>query len=110
MRFLINLFIYALAVFLTSLILPGVHTVNFFVAFLVALLLGIVNATIKPILVLLTLPINILTLGLFVLIINALLVLLVAAVIPGFNIDSFAWAFLFGIVLSIISWILNRIF
>jgi len=110
MKFLTNLLIYSLSVFITSLILPGVVVTNFLSAFLVALLLGIINATIKPILLILTLPINVLTLGLFVLIINALLILLVANLVSGFSVDNFAWAFIFGIVLSIISWILNRIF
>ena len=110
MKFIINILVYGLAVFLTSLILPGVNTNNFVTAVLVGLLLGIINATVKPLLVIITLPINILTLGLSVLIINALLILLVAYLIPGFSIDGFAWAFIFGIVLTLVSWFLNRIF
>ena len=73
------------------------------------LILGILNSVLKPILVVLTLPVNILTLGLFTLVINALLVLLAARIVPGFEVVSFAAAFWFGLVLSVVNWFLNRV-
>lgn len=84
-------------------LLPGVHVTNFFSALITALVLGIVNVFLKPLLILLTLPINILTLGLFTLVINAFLVMLADLIVPGFRVDSFWWALLFGLVL----WVIN---
>jgi putative membrane protein len=75
-----------------------------------ALFLGIINMALRPILILITLPINILTLGLFTFVINALLVLLSSSVIKGFEVNGFWTAMLFSIVLSIISYLLNIIF
>jgi len=69
--------------------------------------LGAINAILRPILIFLTLPLTIMTLGLFVLVINALLVLLASYIVPGFIVDSFWSAFLFGIVLAIVSWVLQ---
>jgi putative membrane protein len=73
----------------------------------VALFLGIVNAIIKPVLILITLPINILTLGLFTFVINALLVMLASTVIKGFYVQGFLYALLFSLILSIITFVLN---
>lgn len=108
---LISLLVNAVAVFLAAYLLSGVTVKNFWTAIVTAVLLAIVNAIIKPILVFLTIPITILTLGLFILVINALLLMLVDAILPGLKIKNFGWALLFGVVLSIInallSWILN---
>lgn len=100
---LINWLISAIAVLLASYLIPGVVVSTFWWALVVALVLGIVNAVIKPILVLLTLPINILTLGLFTLVIDAVLVLLVSAIVPGFHVSGFWPALFFSITLSIIN-------
>lgn len=99
----------AIAVMIAAYILPGVTVSGFLTALIVALVLGLINAVIKPILLILTLPINILTLGLFTFVINAAIILLVSAIVPGFRVDGFWWALLFSIVLSIILYILHRI-
>jgi putative membrane protein len=103
MAIIINLLLNAIAVVITAYVLPGVHVANFFTAIVVAVALGIVNAIIKPILVLVTLPINIITLGLFTFILNGLLILLVSTIVPGFHVDNFLWAMLFSIILSIVN-------
>src|SRR5260221_14549081 len=109
MKIILKLLAGALAVFAAAYVLPGVHVKDFVAALMVALALGIVNAVLRPILVILTLPVTILTLGLFIFIINAALVLLVAAVVPGFTVDGFGWALLFSIVVSVVSWFLDAI-
>ncbi len=76
----------------------------------VAALLAIVNVFVKPILVILSLPITILTFGLFVWVINAGLIMLVDAMVEGFKVKSFGWALAFGLVMSVISWVLFNIF
>jgi putative membrane protein len=101
MSILIGWIISAMIIFSTAYILPGVHVENFTAALVVALILGILNAVVKPILVILTLPITIITLGVFYFILNALLILFVSNIVPGFVVDGFLWAFVFGIVLSI---------
>jgi putative membrane protein len=109
MGIVIKLILNSLAVYATAYLLPGIQLRNFLTALVVAIVLGLVNAIIRPILVLLTLPINILTLGLFTLVINGLLVLLVSALVPDFEVRSFGWAVAFAVVLWLISWFLNVI-
>lgn len=109
MSILINWLVSGLAVLVAAYILPGVHVANFIVALVVAVVLGVINAFLKPLLILLTLPINILTLGLFTLVINALLVILTTFVVPGFSVDNFWWALLFSVVLSLITYFLHRL-
>src|SRR6185369_3812297 len=99
----------ALIVIIASYLLPGVHVSGFTTALLVALLLGVFNMLLKPILILLTLPINILTLGLFTIVINAFIVLLVTYFVPGFQVDSFWSAVLFSLVASLINFIAAKI-
>lgn len=96
-RFLLN----GLAVFLTAYLLPGVNVDGYGTALIVALILSIVNAIVKPILILLTIPITIVTLGLFLLVINALLILFVDYLVAGFAVDGFWWALLFSLILSV---------
>ncbi len=107
MRILINLLLSTIAVLISAYLLPGVKVESFLTGVVVAVVLGIINAIIKPILVILTLPINILSLGLFTFIINGIIVLLVSAVVPGFKVEGFLWAILFSIVLSIVSWFIS---
>lgn len=109
MNILISWLISTLAILVTAYLLPGVHVSGFMAAFVTALVLGIVNTVLKPVLVILTLPINVLTLGLFTLVINALLILLTTYIVPGFTVDNFLWALLFGLVLSIINSFLQRL-
>lgn len=107
MSILINWFISGVAVFVSAYILPGVDLDSFVTALIVAIVLGVVNAIIKPVLLILTLPITIVTLGLFTLVINALMILLVDALVPGFQVENFWWALLFSLVLSIVNGVLN---
>jgi putative membrane protein len=106
MRFIINTVVTALAVIISAYLLPGVKVNSFITAIIVALVLGLINVFIKPILILLTLPVTIITLGLFLIIINALIILFVGMIVPGFKVDGFWWALLYSIVLSIVSSIL----
>ena len=96
-RFLIN----GLAVVLTAYLLPGVSVTDYWTALIVALVLSIVNVIVKPILVVLTIPITFLTLGLFLLVINALMILLADWLVDGFTVDGFWWALLFSLILSL---------
>jgi len=109
MAIFIQWLIYAVAILLTAYLLPGVRISGFGTALLAALVLGLANAILRPIMVLLTLPLTILTLGLFILIINTLLILLTSALVPGFVVQGFWWAFLFGIILSVVSFLLKGI-
>ncbi len=109
MSIVLNLLVNAIAVFVTAYILPGVSVNNFGTALLVSIVLGILNVIVKPILVILTLPVTILTLGLFTFIINALIILLVSAIVPGFHVQGILSAILFSLVLSIVSSILHQL-
>lgn len=101
MEILIVWLISAVLIFVLANVLPGIAVASFMTALIVAVVLGLVNAIIRPIILILTLPINILTLGLFTFVINALMVLLVANLVPGFAVASFWWAMLFSIILSV---------
>lgn len=109
MDIIIKILISALAVFVTAYLLKGVTVKNFGSAILVAIVLGVVNAIVRPVFVFLTIPVTILTLGLFLLVINALLIMLVDAIVPGFKVKSFWWALLFSIILSLVNGILSWI-
>lgn len=97
-----------MVVFSIAYIMPGVHVADFTTALVVALILGIINAFLKPVLLILTLPINLVTLGLFTFILNALLILLVTKIVPGFSVDGFLTALIFGVVLSIANAFVNK--
>lgn len=107
MQLLIYLSVSSLSVFIASYIIPGIHVQNIVTVIIVAIVLGILNAILKPILVFLTLPITLITLGLFIFVLNALLVLLASAIVPGFTVDGFFPALLFSIVVSLVSWFIN---
>ncbi|HXV19408.1 MAG TPA: phage holin family protein [Desulfuromonadales bacterium] len=109
MNFLLQWLVSGLAIIITAYLLPGVRVAGFFAALVTALILGLINAFIRPVLILLTLPLNILTLGLFTLVINALLIMLAAAIVPGFSVQGFWWALLFGLVLAVIGYFLGAI-
>lgn len=102
MNFIVRLFLSALAVIITSYLLPGVHVEDFLDALIVAALLALFNTVVKPVLVILTIPITIVTLGLFLLVINAILILLVDFVAGGFEVANFWWALAFSLILSLI--------
>ena len=103
MKLLVRLLTSSLAVLITAYILPGIKVVDFTTALVVSVFLGIANSVLKPILIFLTLPNTILSLGLFTFVINALLVLLVAYLVPGFQVAGFFWALLFSLVLSLVN-------
>jgi putative membrane protein len=98
-RFLLS----GLAVVLTAYLLPGVNVEHYGYALLVAAVLSLANIIVRPILVLLTIPITIVTLGLFLLVINAVIILIVDYFVPGFSVDGFWWALAFSLILSIIN-------
>jgi len=103
MRVIIRLFVYTCAVLLTAWLLPGVAVENFATAVMVAIAIAILNTFIRPVLVFLTIPVTIVTLGLFLLVINALIILLIGRIVPGFFVEGFWWALLFSVILSIIA-------
>lgn len=106
MEILINLLIYSVAVYATAQVLPGVTLSNFSTAIVVTIILGLVNTFLKPIFLLLTLPVSIVTLGLFTFVINALMVIIVDMLISGFEVRDFWWALVFSLVLSLVTSVL----
>lgn len=105
-----SLLINSVAVFIAAYILDGVEIRNFFTAILVAIVLAIINTFIRPIILFLTLPLTIITLGLFILVINALILMAVDYFLEGFKIRSFWWAVILSIVLSLLNGFLFWIF
>ncbi len=103
--FLVRMLITAIALWLAALVVPGMHLAGFGTVLGAALVLGIVNAFVRPIVILLTLPLTILTLGLFLLVVNAMMLGLVSAMFSGFSISGF-WSAIFGaIFVSFFSWL-----
>lgn len=98
-----------LAVLIVSYLMPGVNVTNIFYAILVAVSLSFLNTVLKPVMILLTIPVTILSLGLFLIVINALIVMIADYFIDGFAVNGFFTALLFSIVLSIVSSILEWI-
>ncbi len=103
-------FLNSISVYATASLLSGVEIKNFWSAILVAALIAVANIFIKPVLLLLSLPLTILTLGLFVWVIDAALILLVDKLTDNFKVESFSWALIFGVVMSLINWILFSLF
>lgn len=106
MSFLVKILVNGLAVLIASFLLPGVHVDNMLNAVIVAAVLALLNAFIKPLLILFTIPITLFSFGLFLLVINALLIMLADYIVPDFEVDGFWWALLFSIVL----WAINSVF
>lgn len=107
MNFLIRLLVTAAAAYGLSMVLTGVHIADFKTAVIFALVLALLNAIVKPLLILLTLPITIVTLGIFLFVINALIILIADRFIDGIKIDGFLWALIFSLILSVLSSLLN---
>lgn len=99
----------ALAVMISAYVLPGVHVNEFTDALIVAAVLALLNAILKPLLIVLTIPITVFTLGLFLLVINAIIIIVADKLIGGFSVDGFWWAVLFSIILSIVTSIFESI-
>ena len=109
MRLILKILISTFAVFIAAYVVPNVTVNSFATALIVAVILGVLNIFIKPLILILTLPINILTLGLFRLVINTALVLLTANLVPGFSVDGWLYAFLFSVLVSFVSAFLNSL-
>lgn len=109
LNFFARILISGLAVLITAYLLPGVKVDGMLGAVIVAAVLALLDAVIKPIMVILTLPVTFITLGLFLLVINACVILLASKIVPGFLVDGFWWALLFSIILALINSILEGI-
>jgi putative membrane protein len=107
--FLSKTLVTAVAILIAVFVLPGVHIDGTLTAIMVAVVLGLLNSFIKPILIILTIPITILTLGLFLLVINILIIRWASEIVPGFKVDSWFWALLFSFIVSLISSFINSL-
>src|SRR5579872_1265860 len=108
MGFLLRIVITAVVAFALSYILPGIHIETFWTAIKLSLVLAVLNFLLKPILIILTLPITIVTFGFFLFIINALIVWFAGELVRGFHVDSFMWALVFSLLLSLLTSILYK--
>ncbi len=107
MKLLVRWLLNTMIIMLLPYTIPGVSVAGLYAALIAALVLGLVNAIIRPIILVFTLPINVLTLGLFTFIINAALVLLTSSIVKGFYVAGFGSAFLAAVVISVFSWLFN---
>jgi putative membrane protein len=110
MGLIVKILLTGVAAFLAAYLLPGVQLDGYGAALILAIVLALLNAVVRPILVLLTIPVTILTLGLFLLVINALIILLADYLLGSFQVDGFLWALIFSLVLSVFEAILDMIF
>lgn len=108
MNFIMRIIVTSIVAFGLSYILKGIHINNFWTAIVLALVLAVLNGIVKPILIILTLPITIITLGLFLFVINAGMILLADDLIGGFGVDNFWWALLFSLLLSVATSLLYK--
>lgn len=107
MKLLIRLFLNAVAIFFLATVLNGVHVDGYITAIIVAVVLGLLNTLVKPLLIILTIPITIGTFGLFLLVINAIIIYFADSLVSGFSVDSIWTAILFSLLLSILQWVLH---
>lgn len=107
MRFIVKVLVTALAVMLAAYILPGVEIIDTKTAIIVAVVLALLNTFVKPVLILLTIPITIVTLGLFLLVINIIIIKIADGLIDGFTVDGWFWALVFSLVVSLIASVLD---
>lgn len=108
--FIIKLLLTALAAFFAAKLTPGVNITSYWTAILLAIVLGLLDVFVKPILEFISIPVTIVTLGLFLLVINALIIMLASWIINSFQVSGFWSAMLYSIIFSIVSWLLNIIF
>jgi len=101
MNFLTRILLSSIAVVIVSYLLPGIYVDSFFAAIVIAVLLSLLNVTVKPLLIIFTIPLTVLSLGLFLLVINAVIILIADSIIPGFRVDGFWWALIFSLLLSL---------
>ncbi|MFI5187409.1 MAG: phage holin family protein [Chitinophagales bacterium] len=108
MKFIFRILFVAIISFAMANFLPGIHVDTFATALIFSVVLSVLNIFIKPLLILFTLPATILTLGLFLFVINAIIVLLASNIVNGFRIDNFWWALLFSLILSLLTSVFNK--
>jgi putative membrane protein len=108
MKFIMRIIVTSIVAFGLSKIMSGIHVDDFWTAIVLAFVLALLNALLKPILILFTLPFTLVTLGLFLFVINAAIVLIADQLVEGFRVDSFGWALGFSLLLSLVSSILYR--
>jgi putative membrane protein len=108
MNFLLRIVITALVAFGLAKVLNGIHVDTLWTAIVFALILAVLNVLVKPVLIILTLPLTILTLGLFLFVVNTLVILLASRLIDGFSIANFWWGLLFALLLSLITSVINK--
>lgn len=109
MRLITKLLIVVLALLLVERVVPGVEVESFYTALIVALILGLLNVLVRPLLLLLTLPVTIITLGLFVFVLNGLLFWFVSTFVDGFTVDGFIPAILGALFVSAVNWLLSKL-
>ena len=107
MKFLIRVILSSFSVIVAGWLLKGVHIEDYLTSILVAFVLAILNVILKPILVCLTIPITLITFGLFLLVINAVIALLASHIVPGFYLEGFWWAIAFSLIVSLLNAIIN---
>ncbi|MFK7952773.1 MAG: phage holin family protein [Ekhidna sp.] len=109
MNILVKILLSSIGVVVASYLLPGVEVDQFTTAIIIALLISLLNVTVKPLLIILTIPLTVFTLGLFLLVINAIIILIASSVVSGFVVDNFWWALFFSLLLSLINSLLTDI-
>ena len=109
MRTLIKIIISAFAIIITSYLLPGVTVTGFLAALIVAVVLSVIDSIVKPMLIILTIPVTFFTFGLFLLVINAAMIMLTSQIVKGFEVDGFWWALAFSVILSFVRSLLESI-
>lgn len=109
MRFLVRLLLNGIAIIVAAWFVPGVQLTGIVPAIFAGILLGFVNALVRPLLLLLTFPFTLLTLGLFIFIVNAICFALTAALVPGFDLSGFFAAFFGALVVTMVSWVMNAL-
>jgi len=107
MNWIIKLLLSTISVLFASYILKGVHVDGFLTALLIAIVTGLLNIFLRPVLIVLTIPITLVTFGLFLLVINAIIVLFAEALISGFVVDGIGWAILFSLIVSFVNYLLG---
>jgi len=107
MKYIFKIIVTSFAVVITAYLLKGIHVPNFTTAIVIAFVLTLLNIFLRPLLIILTIPATIFSLGLFLLVINAFIILLASSLVPEFKVDSFWWALAFSIILSVVSYILE---
>lgn len=108
MKFIMRIVVTSIVAFGLSKIMSGIHVVDFWTAIVLAMVLALLNVLIKPVLILFTLPFTLVTLGLFLFVINAAIILIADALVDGFQVDSFGWALGFSLLLSVVTSLLYK--